>query len=101
MPYNQRPSAGSRSPSKPNSSWLGWKADTYETLRPPCAKRAELVSEHRFPNRSLAIQEAVDEKLGRLSRNRLAQECAKLDPDHERALAEEGMGGELAEWPEY
>jgi Arc/MetJ-type ribon-helix-helix transcriptional regulator len=60
-----------------------------------------LVSEHRFPNRSLAIQEAVDEKLGRLSRNRLAQECAKLDPDHERALAEEGMGGELAEWPEY
>ena len=60
-----------------------------------------LVSEHRFPNRSLAIQEAVDEKLGRLSRNRLAEECAKLDPDHERALAEEGMGGELAEWPEY
>jgi hypothetical protein len=43
----------------------------------------------------------VDEKLGRLSRNRLAQECAKLDPDHERALAEEGMGGEMAEWPEY
>jgi len=60
-----------------------------------------LVSEHRFANRSLAIQEAVDEKLGRLSRNRLAQECAKLDPDHERALAEEGMGGELAKWPEY
>jgi metal-responsive CopG/Arc/MetJ family transcriptional regulator len=60
-----------------------------------------LVSEHRFPNRSLAIQEAVDEKLGRLSRNRLAEECAKLDPDYERALAEEGMGGELAEWPEY
>jgi Arc/MetJ-type ribon-helix-helix transcriptional regulator len=60
-----------------------------------------LVSEHRFPNRSLAIQEAVDEKLGRLSRDRLAHECAKLDPDHERALAEEGMGGELAKWPEY
>jgi len=60
-----------------------------------------LVSEHRFPNRSLAIQEAVDEKLGRLSRNRLAQECAKLDPDQERALAEEGMGGELAKWREY
>jgi hypothetical protein len=59
------------------------------------------VSEHRFPNRSLAIQEAVDEKLSRLSRNRLAQECAKLDPNHERVLAEEGMGGELAEWPEY
>ena len=60
-----------------------------------------LVSEHRFPSRSQAIQEAVDEKLIRLSRSRLAQECAKLDPDYERALAEEGMGGELAEWPEY
>jgi metal-responsive CopG/Arc/MetJ family transcriptional regulator len=60
-----------------------------------------LVSEHRFPSRSQAIQEAVDEKLVRLSRSRLAQECAKLDPDYERALAEEGMGGELAEWPEY
>jgi len=60
-----------------------------------------LVSEHRFPSRSQAIQEAVDDKLIRLSRSRLAQECAKLDPDYERALAEEGMGGELPEWPEY
>ena len=55
-----------------------------------------LVSERRFPNRSQAIQEAVDEKLARLSHGRLARECAKLDADFERALAEEGMGGELA-----
>jgi len=61
----------------------------------------QLVSEHRFPNRSQAIQEGLDEKLTRLSHSRLAQECAKLDPDFEQALAEEGMGGELAEWPEY
>jgi len=60
-----------------------------------------LVSEHRFPNRSQAIQEALDEKLSRLAHSRLAQECAKLDPGLEQALAEEGMGGELAEWPEY
>jgi metal-responsive CopG/Arc/MetJ family transcriptional regulator len=60
-----------------------------------------LVSEHRFPSRSQAIQEAVDEKLTRLSRSRLAQECAKLDPEYEQAVAEEGMGGEPAEWPEY
>lgn len=60
-----------------------------------------LVSQRRFPNRSQAIQEAVDEKLGRMSRNRLAEECAKLDPDRERAMAEEGIGGELAGWPEY
>ena len=54
-----------------------------------------------FPNRSQAIQEALDEKLSRLTHSRLAQECAKLDPGLEQALAEEGMGGELAEWPDY
>jgi len=32
--------------------------------------------------------------LARLYRSRLARECAKLDPDAERALAEEGMGAE-------
>lgn len=60
-----------------------------------------LVAEQRFPNRSQAIQEAMDEKLARLSQARLARECAKLNPDFEKALAEEGMGLELAEWPEY
>ena len=60
-----------------------------------------LVSERRFPNRSQAIQEAVDEKLARLSQSRLARECAKLDVDAERALADEGMSGELASWPGY
>lgn len=60
-----------------------------------------LVSERRFPNRSQAIQEALDDKLSRMAHSRLAQECAKLDPEYERALAEEGIGEELAEWPEY
>lgn len=60
-----------------------------------------LVSQRRFPNRSQAIQEAVNEKLERLSHNRLALECAKLDPNYEQAMAEEGMGGELEAWPEY
>jgi metal-responsive CopG/Arc/MetJ family transcriptional regulator len=61
----------------------------------------QLVAERRFPNRSQAIQEAVDEKLARLSHSRLARECAKLDPEFERALADEGMGEVLADWPEY
>ena len=61
----------------------------------------QLVSERRFPNRSQAIQEALDEKLARLSQSRLALECAKLDPSAEQALADEGMGAELDEWPEY
>ena len=60
-----------------------------------------LVAERLFPNRSQAIQEALDEKLARLSQSRLARECAKLDSLFEQALADEGMAGELAEWPEY
>jgi metal-responsive CopG/Arc/MetJ family transcriptional regulator len=60
-----------------------------------------LVRRHVFPNRSRLIEEAVREKVSRLNRNRLARECALLDPAFERALAEEGMGEELSEWPEY
>jgi metal-responsive CopG/Arc/MetJ family transcriptional regulator len=60
-----------------------------------------LVQKRVFPNRSQAIQEAVAEKLARLERSRLAQECAKLDPAFEKALAEEGLSQDLAEWPEY
>jgi metal-responsive CopG/Arc/MetJ family transcriptional regulator len=60
-----------------------------------------LVKSRVFPNRSQAIQEAVEEKLSRLDRSRLARECAKVDPVFEKALAEEGLSAELAEWPEY
>ena len=60
-----------------------------------------LVRRHVFPNRSRAIQEAVREKVTRLSVNRLARECAKLDAKAEKALAEEGISGEVATWPEY
>ncbi len=61
----------------------------------------ELIEQSTFPSRSQAIQEAVQEKLERLKRSRLAQECAKLDPGFEKALAEEGLSGDLSEWPEY
>ncbi|SPD74675.1 putative transcriptional regulator, CopG family [uncultured Desulfobacterium sp.] len=60
-----------------------------------------LVKSKTFPNRSKAIQEAVMEKLNRMQKSRLAQECAKLDPDFEQSLAEEGFKSELEEWPEY
>jgi Arc/MetJ-type ribon-helix-helix transcriptional regulator len=60
-----------------------------------------LVQQGEYPNRSKAIQAAVSEKLARMERGRLAVECAKLDPRAEQALAEDGMGGELAAWPEY
>jgi len=60
-----------------------------------------LVKDRVFPNRSKAIQDAVEEKLKKLERNRLARECTKLDPTMEKAMAEEGMGEELEQWPEY
>jgi metal-responsive CopG/Arc/MetJ family transcriptional regulator len=65
------------------------------------ARLDELVAEQRFPSRSQAIEEAVEEKLSRVDRSRLAQECAKLDPAFEQQLADEGLTGDLAEWPEY
>jgi len=61
----------------------------------------QLVKKQVFPNRSQAIEEAVAEKLARLERSRLAQECAKLDPAFEKALAEEGLSEDLAEWLEH
>jgi len=60
-----------------------------------------LVKSRVFPNRSQAIQKAVEEKLSRLDRSRLARECAKLDPAYERALAEEGLSEEFSRWPKY
>ncbi len=61
----------------------------------------ELVAQRRFPSRSQAIEAAITEKLERLAGTRLVREVAKLDPDEERAFAEEGMDSELASWPEY
>lgn len=60
-----------------------------------------LVGKSAFPSRSQAIQQAVEEKLARLDRSRLARECAKLDPVFEKTLAEEGLSADVATWPEY
>jgi metal-responsive CopG/Arc/MetJ family transcriptional regulator len=72
------------------------------TLDENVLKRLDgLVNRHLFPNRSKAIQEAVEEKLNRLEHNRLARECAKLSPDFEKNMAEEGIAEDGVEWPEY
>jgi len=60
-----------------------------------------LVAENVFANRSQAIQAAVQEKLARMRRGRLARECRKLDPAEEQAIAEEGMSEEFSQWPGY
>lgn len=65
------------------------------------ARLDQLVEERRFPSRSRVVQDAIRDKLDRLNRNRLARECAKLDPRFEQELAEEGMAEDAARWPEY
>ena len=60
----------------------------------------ELVAERKYPSRSRAIQEAVEEKLKRLNRSRLAREATRLDPVNEQELAEEGIEEDFAGWPD-
>jgi Arc/MetJ-type ribon-helix-helix transcriptional regulator len=68
--------------------------------RDQVARLDELVVENRYPSRSRAVQEAVRDKLLRLQPNRLARECAKLDPAFEQALAEQVQTEDFEEWPE-
>lgn len=71
------------------------------SLHPEALRKVDqLVEQGAFPSRSHFIQDAVAEKLQRLSRRgRLAEECAKLRPSEEQIAAEELFLGE-AEWPE-
>lgn len=48
-----------------------------------------LVRRRIFPSRNRAIRE----KMSRIAASRLADQCAKLDPKAEKALAEEGLSG--------
>ncbi len=57
-------------------------------------KLDRMVRNRVFPNRSKAIQEAVEEKIIRIDKSRLARECAKLDPTFEQRLADEGLSQE-------
>ncbi|HMT07725.1 MAG TPA: ribbon-helix-helix domain-containing protein [Pyrinomonadaceae bacterium] len=60
-----------------------------------------LVGERVFSNRSQVVNLAAKEKIERVNRSRLARACEFLDPAEERAFAEIGAAGDLAEWPEY
>ncbi|MFH1732003.1 MAG: ribbon-helix-helix domain-containing protein [Planctomycetota bacterium] len=72
------------------------------TLEEELLKKVDrLVKSRVFPSRSRAIQEAVSDKLARMDRRRLARECSKLSKSAEQAMAEEGLGAEAEEWPEY
>ena len=59
------------------------------------------VAKKLFPNRSKAIQAAVQEKVERMDGSRLEAECAKLVPAEERAMADEGLAEDARQWPVY
>ncbi len=78
------------------------KAKIAITLDTDTVRRLDyLVERQKYESRSRAVQEAIDEKLSRLERRRLSEECAKLDPTLEKNMAEEGFATEVSEWPEY
>ena len=78
------------------------KAKLAVTLEESILAEVDNLVKHRvFPNRSRVIELAVREKLDRMAKNRLADQCALLDPAFEQALAEEGMGEESDQWPAY
>ncbi len=60
-----------------------------------------LVEQGVYPNRSRAIQAAVEEKVCHYERNRLAEALAQLDTAAEAREAEDGMDIELDTWPTY
>jgi Arc/MetJ-type ribon-helix-helix transcriptional regulator len=57
------------------------------------------VQEGKYPNRSRALQSAVNLLTEREKRTRLARELAKIDPKEEKQLAEQGLGDRA--WPKY
>ena len=78
------------------------KAKVAVTLDSSTLERLDrLVERARFLSRSQAIEIAVEEKLARLEHRRLAEECAKLDPTEEQALADLGWEADGETWPEY
>jgi metal-responsive CopG/Arc/MetJ family transcriptional regulator len=61
----------------------------------------EAVKAKLFTNRSRAIQVALQTELKHLGRTRLEQALDHVDPEAEKAMAEEGMSFELEQWPPY
>jgi Arc/MetJ-type ribon-helix-helix transcriptional regulator len=57
------------------------------------------VKEGKYPNRSRALQSAVNILTEREKRTRLVRELAKIDPQEEKQLAEQGLGDRA--WSEY
>ena len=63
-------------------------------------KDQEQVRDGGGTNQREPHQDALRGELRRLKRVSLAEKCAKLDPEAERAEVEQWLNGEAA-WPEY
>jgi hypothetical protein len=50
-----------------------------------------------YENRSNPVDKSGDSGF----QNRFERECAKLNPDEEKALAEEGLSSDAVIWSEY
>ncbi len=61
----------------------------------------KLVKNKIFANRSRAIQTAIEEKISKIDKSRLAIESSKLNKAEELQISEEGLKADLREWPEY
>ena len=61
----------------------------------------KLVEKSVYPDRSLAIQEAVKDKFKRSDKSLLERELAKMDAKFEQRMADEFLPRDLSEWPEY
>ena len=57
------------------------------------------VREGKYPNRSRALQSAVNLLTEREKRRRLSRELGKLDRHEEQRMADEGLGA--SPWPPY
>jgi metal-responsive CopG/Arc/MetJ family transcriptional regulator len=60
-----------------------------------------LVHQKTFSNRSQAIEQALQEKIQKMDKTRLARESSKLNPREEISLAEENIEKDISEWPRY
>lgn len=60
-----------------------------------------LVKSRGYKSRSQAVQAVLEEKIARQQKIRLAEQCAKLDPQEEQSLADTGLSSEAGQWPPY
>ena len=60
-----------------------------------------LVEEAVYPDRDLAIQDALEYNLKIMDKSAFKRELAKMDPEFEQRMADEFLTEDMSEWPEY